>query len=343
MRKKLFSKLKQFISSGETDDALFCQLALELWQYQYRHVLPYRNYCAAICTKPPESWADIPAVPTDAFKQLDIPLTSLTKSSITKVFQTSGTTGEIRGQHYFSSTELYETSILAAWNSLPPMGQTFFLTPSPQEAPNSSLVHMMETLRLQHSPKASYLMKHGAVHLEPLKIAIQKGRPITLLGTALAFLHITEKHSLPLPNGSWCMETGGYKGTGKSLQKSDFYQILTDSLQLPDSAIWNEYSMTELSSQYYTNGYNSNHKAPPWTRIRVIHPESGQHVEPGEMGYLEIIDLANLDSVAAIRTQDIAIFQSPSEFTLIGRDPSAIPRGCSRSAAEALEKSQPID
>jgi hypothetical protein len=56
------------------------------------------------------------------------------------------------------------------------------------------------------------------------------------------------------------------------------------------------------------------------------------------MGYLEIIDLANLDSVAAIRTQDFATALGEREFILHGRDPGAIARGCSRGVDDVLNR-----
>lgn len=336
-RNYLYKKLEAFILSKSPSDQAFDTLALELWRYQYDNTPSYANYCQALSVSP-ENWHTIPAVPTDAFKQLDIPLTSLTEEDRQTTFRTSGTTGESRGEHHFYSTSLYETSILTAWGNLPEMGETFFLTPSPQETKDSSLAHMMETIRKKHVPDAQFLMHAGQIELTPLREAIDRGQPITLLGTALAFLHIAERQQFVLPSGSWAMETGGYKGTGKTLQKPVFYDMLHKAFGLDPDNIWNEYSMTELSSQCYTKGLDQPHTTPPWVRIRVIDPKTNQPVSAGSMGYLEMIDLANLDSVCAIRTQDIALYHSSREFTLLGRDPSAIPRGCSRSAAESLNK-----
>ena len=108
---------------------------------------------------------------------------------------------------------------------------------------------------------------------------------------------------------------------------------------MPVDNIINEYSMTELSSQFYTFGLNQPHSGPPWTRIQVIDPETREPTTPGQLGHLQILDLANLASVAAIRTEDLATAtEAPSSFHLHGRDPSALPRGCSRSADEMLER-----
>jgi len=52
---------------------------------------------------------------------------------------------------------------------------------------------------------------------------------------------------------------------------------------------------------------------------------------------LRLIDLANIGSVLAIQTQDLAIRRG-ADIELLGRNPAAIPRGCSRSADEMLSR-----
>jgi hypothetical protein len=135
------------------------------------------------------------------------------------------------------------------------------------------------------------------------------------------------------------METGGYKGTGRTLTKEALYAQFQTSLGLAPNAILNEYSMTELSSQWYTHGLNRPHFGPPWARSLVISPETGREVADGETGTVRLIDLANLGSVIAIQTQDLAIRRGHG-FQLIGRDPAAIPRGCSRTADEELTRAE---
>jgi hypothetical protein len=70
----------------------------------------------------------------------------------------------------------------------------------------------------------------------------------------------------------------------------------------------------------------------------VIDPETGETAGHDSPGYLEILDLANLGSVAAIRTQDLAIARGDNAFTLLGRDPGALPRGCSRRSDDLLTR-----
>jgi len=90
--------------------------------------------------------------------------------------------------------------------------------------------------------------------------------------------------------------------------------------------------MSELSSQAYaTVGTTAELRAfhfPPWARAQVISAETGALVDEGETGLLRVLDLANIFSVAAIQTEDLALRRG-NGFELLGRAALAEPRGCS--------------
>lgn len=333
----------------------FDPLALRVFYFQYLHNRPYQKWCQHLGVTAPNSincWQEIPAVPTSAFKDSGLQLNCFPPDLQTTIFQTSGTTSDQRkrGSHGFHSTKLYQHSIMQAWQQLhlPANLACLFLTQSAQHAPSSSLSYMMKVLADHHSEftiaeNPFFITAQGQLDSSRLiKTCQTLDQPILLLGTALSFLHLSEALAaksmrLPLPDGSALLETGGYKGSDRQLQKNDFYQQLSQLFLLPSSRIYNEYSMTELSSQFYTSGLEQEHLAPHWTRIQVIDPNTRRAVKPGETGHLQILDLANLGSVAALRTEDLATATtSPQSFHLLGRDPSALPRGCSRSADEML-------
>ena len=131
------------------------------------------------------------------------------------------------------------------------------------------------------------------------------------------------------------METGGYKGTGRTLTKAELYAGFTTLALGPDQIV-NEYGMTELSTPFYTRGLDRPHAGPPWARALVIDPETGCEVAEGETGTVRLFDLANVGSVLAIQTQDLAVRRADGTFELLGRDPAALPRGCSRAADEMI-------
>ena len=117
--------------------------------------------------------------------------------------------------------------------------------------------------------------------------------------------------------------------------------VLLDPPVVPH-AIIAEYGMTELSSQLYEDGSFSKSPArdrrlwvPGWVRASVVDPTTLEVVADGEPGILRIDDLANIDSVAAVQTSDLAIAVDGG-VRLIGRAPGAILRGCSLSIEEAL-------
>lgn len=318
----------------------FGALALDVHRFQVRWNQPFANFCA---THPePRDWREIPAVPQSAFKHFTL---SVARADlVTKTFHTSGTTGEGFGRHPFVSTRLYEEAARAGWSRLGlPKLPHFVLVPHPTDAPHSSLAHMMSALEPLAQETVWLLESDGRLRpdfadvLERVSIS---GAPLALLGTALAFVHAFERlgtQRLHLPAGSFAMETGGFKGSSRDIPKRELYQQFREFLDLEPDAVLNEYGMTELSSQFYTRGLNRPHEGPPWLRAVVFDPETGEEVGVGEAGVLRIFDLANLGSVLALETQDLAIRRERG-FELLGRDPGALPRGCSRRADEIMQR-----
>ena len=325
-----------FLSLGDnlTEEG-FNALSLDIHAFQLRHNRPYALWCATL--PPPADWREIPAVPQAIFKRFRLSCFPARLTATT--FRTSGTTGEMRGEHHFLDTALYDASLLAAWRRLQMRKlPSLFLAQSSADAPDSSLAHMFGVLAKHAALRAAFDINADAVTLRRLA---SRG-PCAIFGTALAFLALFERmgdERVRLPKGSFGFETGGYKGSGRDIPKTELYAKFSTHLGLPADAVWNEYGMSELSSQAYTRGLGRAHETPPWLRALVIHPETGKEVAIGEAGVLRMFDLANVGSVIAIQTADMAIRRERG-FELLGRDPAAIPRGCSRRADELLRGTQ---
>jgi hypothetical protein len=313
--------------------AEFGDAALRLHACHFRHNTPYRLFCERQGVgETVKSWRQIPCVPQEAFKHAD--LRSFPAGETAKTFRTSGTTGEGFGQHHFRTLEIYETAVREGWRLAGmPRGPFLVIAPHPDEAPHSSLSHMLGVL----APRENFIAPQGVIDLARLQCL---GEPVCLLGTALGFLHLFEsmdrqKISLRLPAGSRAMETGGYKGSGRTISRAELYALFGDKLGINSADIYNEYGMTELSSQFYARGPQGLHRGPFWARAVIADPVTLEEVGEGETGIVLIYDAANVGSVVGIRTQDLAIKRGDS-FELVGRDPSALPRGCSRAADEWL-------
>ena len=324
------------------DEAKFGALALAAHDFQKRWNAPYAKFCA----KRPAAthWREIPAVPQSVFKSAR--LSALPPAAVTRTFHTSGTTTETPGKHHFADTRLYDAAVLAGWDAL--VGRSthaaILLVPEDQDAPHSSLSHMLRLLARERADDLVFPVVNakGALDIGRFTDAVETcyamRQPVALLGTALAFVHLhgrLDGAGGRLRSGSFALETGGYKGTGREVPKAELYARIGGMFALAEKDIINEYGMTELSSQFYTRGLGGVHAGPPWLRALVIDPETGGEVAVGDTGVLRIFDLANLGSVLAVETQDLAVRRERG-FELLGRDPAAIPRGCSRTADAGL-------
>jgi hypothetical protein len=320
-------------SIRQPESGPFEEILPQLHAFHHAHNAPYRAFCQSLgFGKEVAHWRQIPCVPQAAFKHAD--LRSFPTEETIKTFRTSGTTGEGCGQHHFRTLDIYETAVREGWRraGLPP-GPFLVIAPHPEEAPYSSLSHMLATL----APREAFVAPSGNIDVARLR---DVSRPVCLLGTALGFLHLIEKvgdDHLALPAGSTAMETGGYKGSGRDISRAELYAMIEDKLGIASGDIFNEYGMTELSSQFYARGPHGLHQGPPWVRAVVADPVTLTDVAEGETGIVLIWDAANVGSVTGIRTQDLAIRRGDT-FELLGRDPSALPRGCSRAADEWLSR-----
>jgi hypothetical protein len=349
------NRLREFMRSDSSD--AFESLALELFRLQFTHNLPYRRFCEAERRTPDSvrAWNEIPAIPTSAFKELE--LSSIPLPERTAEFHSSGTTQQRPSRHFHhrNSLAIYEASAMQwAQRHLPlTKGSVVFLTPPAADAPHSSLAHMFETIcRNAADVRSAFLGQldsEGAWTLQIpriislLTVCANSDEPVGLLGTAFNFVHLFDalrerKLHFQLPRGSWALETGGYKGRSRSLSKAELHQHISGFLGIDLDHIVCEYGMSELSSQAYDVSLvhpsiaRRSFKFPPWARAQVISPETGREVSEGEIGLLRVYDLANIYSVMAIETEDLALRREDG-FELVGRVQQAEPRGCSLMTA----------
>jgi hypothetical protein len=327
------------------DEAEWNRMARELFAWQFRQVPSYRRLCVArgFTPKTFSTWLEIPAVPQQLFKRQDLYAHGNQRTDC--VYETSGTTTGKPGRQFLWQDDIYRAvSNEGARRAGLLKGnlQLHFIVPSPKDAPRSSLSAMFgfwqRAQRL--SGKCFWASKESFDFdglREVLRTLIKQGRPVGLSGTAFSFVHFLDQGSTSvswrLPQGSWLLETGGFKGRSREIPKAELYREMSRCFGVPDAAIWNEYGMSELSSQAYARGSSGLHFAPPWARVTICDPASRREVRVGRQGLVKWIDLANTDSVFALQTLDLAE-RTRSGFRLIGRLPRTEPRGCSLGAED---------
>jgi hypothetical protein len=268
------SHLQLLIGTSESvwTDAAFGDLALRLYELQCELNQPYRSLCFAgnrAGNPKPQNWKGIPAVPTSAFK--DMELSCLPTKDRNTVFHSSGTTKHRPSRHFHNDESLavYEESLLASLGNRLQIERRIpiiSLTPSTEAAPHSSLVYMFETLRRtfgsEHSAFVGKIGEDGGWTLnveaavEALRQAAQMQQPIVILGTAFLYVHLLDyltdrKINLQLPVGTMAMETGGYKGRSRAVPKQELHSSIAELLGILEPNIICEYGMSELSSQAY--------------------------------------------------------------------------------------------
>jgi hypothetical protein len=332
---------------GPIDEAAWEELARELFAWQFARVPAFRRLCQGHDFTPGNftSWRNIPAMPQQLFKLEKLFAHGPRRPGA--IYETSGTTTGQPGRQHLLRPDLYRAvSVEGARRAglFEPGPQLHFLTPSPGEAPHSSLSAMFGFWRQaakQNGPR--FWVRRGRFELSRLRerliAEITSRRPVALAGTAFSLVHLLETwNKLPplhLPVGSWLLETGGFKGRSREVPKAELYAQLARLFNVPDGNIWNEYGMSELSSQAYARGTLGRHQTPPWARVLVIDPATQREVRVGQRGLVRWIDLANIDSVLALQTLDLAE-RTASGFRLMGRMARTEPRGCSLGAEDLV-------
>ncbi len=355
----------------------FHDLACELFTLQRQHNAAYAAFCASrrVLGESITDWRTIPAIPAVGFKELD--LSSLPPSERICTFHSSGTTEHRPSRHAHSrrSLALYEASLLAWFKphlatdlSTPSQHShplIINLTPPSKAAPHSSLAHMLSCVSEHVAPQSHHFTgiadpEVGWTIDADRFVRVIEGNcdshsPVWLLGTAFNFVHLLDEIErrglqLQLPEGSRVMETGGYKGRSRSLEKAELHTWISSRFGIPKDFIRCEYGMSELSSQAYDGGIPVSHQGtvpsaaprvfrwPPWARCLLISPETGREVADGEIGLIRVIDLANAYSVMAVQTEDLGR-RCGDGFELVGRAPNAEQRGCSLLSLNTLPAS----
>lgn len=338
----------------------FNETSLKLFSYQFKWNNIYQAYCKQL-GKTPETitlWRDIPLVPAMAFKEF--PLFCGNPSLASICYHSSGTTNAKHSCHYLWENDIYDVSLTVNFKRhlLPDFDkiQIISLIPSSKDLPNSSLAHMVFMLIQKFGDKKSgyYISKNGldvARIIEIFDCCKKRKKPVIILGTSSSINYLLNfvketGLSFSLPEGSRLLDTGGNKGVKKPIERDKFYLLIEKCLGIPSQYCVNEYGMSEMGSQFYDSVLVSTYDVgeerlkerpkesgrkkvvPPWVRTRILNPETLEDIGAGESGILCHYDLANLDSVLGIQTEDIGA-RMKDGFEIIGRSQGSEVRGCS--------------
>lgn len=359
----LDEKILSYIRRGTDhhDSEEFNRLALQAFELQVKYIPIYRRYCEkhGITPEKTSSWEQIPALPTDAFKVTNL---AMLPSSTVRTFMTSGTTRpEERGKVNYDEggLGLMDATIHEAASSFlfPDRTKTTILiiAPSPDIAPQMIMAYGMNRLiEYFGSSQSRFLIgKEGfdiRALVDELRRSEAEGIPVTICGGSFGFVNIfdtcREKNiNFRLPPGSRTLDAGGFKGKGREVNRDEFVNDCEKFLGIPKDYCVNLLGMTEISSQFYDNTLRDAYRGmnipkakinPPWTRTRVVDPDTLEPLPPGKIGLLRHFDLANRGHILAVQTDDLGSM-TPEGFEIYGRTEEGEARGCSLTIDEMTQ------
>lgn len=366
---RVTEQIANFISqdgNGNREDSQFNELALRLFECQYRLIEPYGQLCRRRDKTPGtvKNWQDIPAVPADAFKRFF--LFAGGKDDVAKTFRSSGTTQPgFSSQAHFSREGIDLMNLSVETNARRRLfsdgirPRIFVLAPSPESAPHMIMAYGMSRILSQFGGEGSRFCV-GADGLKIISLLFELERccaqniPTALVGSSFGFVHLFDEMKrqnlkLKLPERSRLMDAGGYKGRSREIERGEFVHCVADSLGLSFERIVNLLGMTEMASQIY-DGVGSSammrmKETPHWVRTRVMNPgrckddDLEEITEPNRLGLLRHLDLANVERPMMIQTEDVGI-RRESGFDVLMRVKGAEPRGCSLSFEEFASRTQ---
>lgn len=312
----------------EVDERSFEQLALEVFQYQAQHNEVYRRYIELlkIDYSSISKIDEIPFLPISLFKTHTV---YAGVGAPEATFSSSGTTGVETSKHNVAKLSVYETSFLNGFKLFygnPKDYCILALLPSYLERQGSSLVYMVQRLIEESGHKSSGFFLNN--HDELVRILLEQekiNQTTVVVGVTFALLDLANRFTLNLSN-TVVMETGGMKGRGKELVRSDMHDILKKSLGI--KSVHSEYGMTELLSQAYSKG-DGIFETPPWMKVLTRDPyDPFSLMSFGQSGAINVIDLANIYSCSFIQTDDLGMVYPNGTFSILGRMDGSQIRGC---------------
>ncbi|MEG0188470.1 acyl transferase [Algoriella sp.] len=323
---------KQIFSIQSEDD--FQAIALEVFRYQAQENEVYKDFLHFLnvdYTKIQHT-DNVPFLPIQFFKKHEL---ISGNRPVEKTFTSSGTTGMTTSKHFVTDLALYHYSLEKCFEQFygPLSDYTIFaLLPSYLERNGSSLIDMVEYWieKSCRTQSGFYLYNHDDLY-ENLLAHEKTGKKAILIGVSFALLDFVENYKMNLQH-TIVMETGGMKGRKKEITREELHTILKNGFGTNE--IHSEYGMTELLSQGYSRG-DLTFKSPNWMRILIRETEDPfRYVEEGKTGGVNVIDLANYNSISFIATDDLGKKISANQFEILGRFDNSDVRGCNLMLVE---------
>ena len=310
-------------------DLSFEDKALLVYRYQYLNNPSYRQFVDLVRYNDFEPYHvdDIPFFPISLFKEISIK-SGAWESQLT--FTSSGTTQMTRSQHHVKDGDWYLDNAEHIWlNRFGPLSDYVFLSllPNYHDNPSSSLLYMMRHFMLHGElGQERYYIDNCQGLYESIERYKEESKRIVLFGVSFALLDYVERYQHADADRMMVVETGGMKKNRQEITRRGLHDMLSQGFG--DATIVSEHGMTECLSQLYcTDGLNF--KLNDRMRVLISDPtDPGVLLPEKRRGRVNIVDLANIDTLSFIATDDLGQANSDTEVEILGRLDASDIRGC---------------
>ena len=319
---------RQTVIDNLTNSQLpFDQMALCIYDFQYKYNSVYHQFISLVKGNDfrPTNVTEIPFLPITLFKDVTVKTGSWSEEDI---FYSSGTTGSTRSQHHIRDKDWYLNNAIHIWNShLKSINELHFvgLLPHYYDNPNSSLLCMVkEFMNVSLGGIEKFFVDLSELNQEMDRL-IRSNEPVVLMGVSFALLDYASKFQHDRADNLIVVETGGMKKYHREITRTELHDELAKCFQ--GASIVSEYGMTECLSQMYC--LDGMHFLPN-DKMRIIISDPTDSNIMGlkaKRGRVNIIDLANLDSISFIATDDLGMIH-PAGIEIFGRLTHSDLRGC---------------
>jgi hypothetical protein len=268
----------------------------------------------------------VPFLPIEAFKWRGV--VNSGSGPVDLTFVSSGTGGP-RSRHPVLDAKVYERSVTVHFAQVFGTGPFEIIAHLPTYRASdepSSLLYMVETLISRFGTDRSSFVDDSSAFDVALE-GHDPGAPMIVFGSAFGLLDLVEESRRRAPAGATIVETGGMKTYRREVTREELHGRLAAGFGVDRTSVRSEYGMCELLSQCYTRG-GEVFFPPTWMRFKVVDVDNPElPARDGRPGLLAVCDLANVHSVSAVLTSDLAVERGKG-FELLGRADAAEIRGC---------------
>lgn len=320
----------------EVRSETFADLALDVFRFQAAHNTIYAQFLELLRVDPSAVCltTDIPHLPIALFKRYRL---QSGEWPAVRTFTSSGTTGSATSHHPLRNEDWYRANARRAFERQygPLAGRPVLaLLPAYLERTGSSLVFMADDfIRASGHPDSGFFLNDlRSLYKKLWRLQMtHRGPQPLLIGVSFALLDLAGSFPGDLSQ-LIIMETGGMKGRRREMTRPELHGILKEAFGV--THIHSEYGMTELLSQAYAP---QNGRFLPAPTLRAATRQLTDPLNPtlpGKTGALNLTDLANLDTISFIATDDLGRVYPDGSFEVLGRMDASDLRGCNLLVVE---------